>query len=259
MLKKKISIAAAIFFAVVLVVLPTHIASSLRRQTNSVLKFPLSSFQIVSGLLQDLARFRENANENQKLKLVLSKVRFQDFQNTELRSENERLLKLVKLQKTTPAEVRRAIVARVVGRSPSTWNSAILVDKGSKQGLKEEMMVVSDYFLVGKTIEVGPEVSKVLLVTDPNSRVGVLVQRTRHGGVLFGVPGGQCRIKYLPLEAEILPGDLVETAGFGGFFPKGILIGEIQKVWKEPGELYQVASVKLRVDLSRLEEVICAD
>ncbi len=56
---------------------------------------------------------------------------------------------------------------------------------------------------------------------------------------------------------EIKKSDVVESAGYGGFFPKGLLIGEVERAWKEPGQIYQVAEVKPATDLSRIEEVAC--
>jgi rod shape-determining protein MreC len=119
------------------------------------------------------------------------------------------------------------------------------------------MPVLSDASLIGRIIETGPHVSKALLVTDPNSRVGGLIQRTRDQGILYGTFSGECRMKYLSLDAKLEPGDVVESAGYGGLFPKGLLIGTVQKVWKEPGQIYQVASVKPLQDLARIEEVAC--
>lgn len=64
-------------------------------------------------------------------------------------------------------------------------------------------------------------------------------------------------MKYLSVDAEIVPGDIVESAGYGGFFPKAVVIGKVIKVWKEPGQIYKVAEVQPLTDLSRVEETAC--
>jgi rod shape-determining protein MreC len=117
--------------------------------------------------------------------------------------------------------------------------------------------VLSGRSLIGKIIEAGPGVSKVLLITDPNSKIGVIIQRTRQQGILYGTFAGECRIKYLSVDAEIKAGDTVESAGYGGYFPKALWVGAVARAWKEPGQIYQVAEIKPATDLSRVEEVVC--
>ena len=111
--------------------------------------------------------------------------------------------------------------------------------------------------IVGRIVEIGKYSSKVLLITDPNLKVGVLIRRNRQGGVMVGRPGYRCKIIYIALDSDAKAGDTVITAGFGSIFPKGILVGEIEKVGKEEGRLYKYAIVRPSQDLSKLEEVLC--
>jgi rod shape-determining protein MreC len=150
-----------------------------------------------------------------------------------------------------------AIPAQVIGRDPSNWSNSLIIDKGSSSGIKSNMAVMSTRGLVGRIVEVGRLSSKALLITDPNLKVGVLVRRNRQGGIMTGRPGGRCKIIYISLDSDVKPGDKVMTAGFGSVFPKGILIGEVEKVGKEEGRLYKFAILKPSQDLSRLEEVLC--
>ena len=109
----------------------------------------------------------------------------------------------------------------------------------------------------GRVRAVGRRSAKILLITDPNSKVGVVIQKNRQGGILLGRPDGKCKIIYIAMDSDVAPGDKVVTAGFGGIFPKDILVGEVVKVEKEPGRLYKYAVVRTAEDLSRLEEVLC--
>lgn len=226
---------------------------------TSAFKGPAQATGFVVQWGKDLWFFRRNAFESRLLRRKLAEAAQRDFQILEVRHENERLSKLLEMKPSLHGRVRRAVFCRVIGRSPASWNRVFLIDKGKKDGLKPNMLVLSGLTVVGKLVEVSASTSKVLLVTDPNARLAVLVQRTRDQGVLYGALGGGCRVKYISTEARLKSGDAVETAGVGGFFPKGYLIGNVTRVWKEPGQVYLVAEVKPAADLGRLEEVICVE
>ena len=244
----------AVFF-VFLAVLPFSTAVFIKGSFYSLIKAPLSVSKSVAQTVLDLFFFKRNAEENRSLKRTIALLRFDQFKLDELSQENARLTKLIDLKQTLPTGIRHSVFARVIARSPSAWSHVFLIDKGARRGVKENMLVLSESALVGKVVEVGPLVSKVLLITDPNSKIGVLLQRTRQGGILFGTSQGECRVKYISIDTQLAEGDIVETAGFGGAFPKGLIVGTIEQAWKEPGQIYQVAKVKPLADLSRLEEV----
>lgn len=211
----------------------------------------------VGDWLGDLRDFRKNALELRALRADAEAKRSQPAQVEELRLENERLTHLLEIRRTLPPSISQSIAARVIARSPSVWNRTFFIDKGSAHGLREGMAVLSGLSLVGKISEVGPGVSRVALITDPLFRVGALIQSTRDQGVLYGTPSGECRLKYLPLDSPIREGDLVETAGSVQGLPKALPVGLIEKVWKEPGQVYRVARVRPTADLARIEEVLC--
>jgi rod shape-determining protein MreC len=119
------------------------------------------------------------------------------------------------------------------------------------------MAVMSTRGLVGRVVEAGRYSSKVLLITDPALKVGVMIRRNRQGGVMVGRPGGRCKVIYISLDSDARIGDKVITTGFGSVFPKGILIGDIESMGRDEGRLYKYAIVRPSQDLSRLEEVLC--
>ncbi|MGH7198910.1 MAG: rod shape-determining protein MreC [Candidatus Omnitrophota bacterium] len=251
-----LGVAVLLFF---LTALPLSATAAVRGSVLSFLEAPISFSKNAAKFFVDLYYFRRNAEENLNLRRAVSQLRYDRFQVQELRGENERLTKLLNINKTLPTSVKRSFICRVIGRSPSAWNRVLLIDKGARQGVRRNMIVLSDLSLVGKVVEAGSSVSKVLLITDPNSKIGVVIQRTRQEGVLFGTSSGECRVKYLSVDTEVKEGDVVETAGFGGFLPKGLLVGRVERVWKEPGQIYQVAKVRPLTDLSRIEEVLCLE
>ena len=207
----------------------------------------------------NLFYFQKNAAENKRLQAELSAVQLKDIHVKEISQENQRLTKLLNIRQVVPTSFQRVIVCRVIARSSFTWSRSFLIDKGSRQGMRLNMLVLSNNALVGKVIEVGPSVSKVLVISDPGFRMGVLVQRTRDQGMLYGASNGRCRIKYIPIETEIKKDDLVETAGFGRSFLKAIPTGLIERSWREPGQIYQVAEMRPLADLNRLEEITCVE
>ena len=251
---KRITLAAG-FFIFFLIALPLPLARQVKSSVSTVLKGPLSFSKGAGCFFTDLFRFRQNAEENRALKGKLAQAAAGRFEAEELRLENGRLSRLLALKPLPGQGSSPRLYARVIARSPVAWNRIFLIDKGTGEGIRPQMPVLSASALVGKIIEAGPSVSKALMITDANSRVGVLIQRSRQQGILFGTPAGECRMKYISVEADIRAGDLVETAGFGGALPKALPVGTVRKVWKEPGQIYQVAEIRPLADLSRMEEV----
>ena len=246
-----------VVFFIVLAVIPLPKAGELRSSVYSALKNPIAFSRDGAQILLDLMRFEKNAKALRLLRAAQANPKPDDREIREVLIENGRLTRLLGISRILPAPPGRLIYARVIGRSPSAWNRVFLIDKGTEQGIHADKAVMSGQSLIGKIIEAGPLVSKVQLMTDPNSRIGVLIQRTRQQGVLYGTLSGECRIKYLSVELEIKNGDVVESAGSRGFFPKGLLVGKVLRSWKEPGQIYQVADVGPALDLSRVEEVAC--
>src|SRR5574337_611278 len=119
------------------------------------------------------------------------------------------------------------------------------------------MAVVTPEGLVGRVVDVTPLASRVQLITDPESAVGVLVQRSRAIGVAAGSQGGAIQIKYLPLTADVADGDRIITSGMGGVFPKGLPVGRVARSSRPAnGALFQLIEAQPYADFSRLEEVM---
>lgn len=251
-------LAAALFLAC-LAAVPSPVGTRIKISAASVLEIPLASSSRFTGWMSDLWNFRSNADEMRRLREERARSAADRFELEEIRLENRRLTKLLELRTTVPPTVKRTVAARVIARAPSTWMRALLIDKGTRDGVRPNMLVLAGSSLAGKVAEAGPSVAKVMLVSDPNFRVGALVQRTRQQGVIFGTLSSACRMKYLSPQAELKPGDEIETAGFGAFFPKSIRIGAVSRSWREPGQIYRTAEVTIAADLDRLEEVICIE
>ena len=179
-----------------------------------------------------------------------------------LREENNRLQEALlaarRLGKLAPLQERRstAVAANVFARDPSSWFKTVLVDKGEQDGVSRDMAVAVAEGVVGRVIEVFPNTAKVLLITDPNSGVDVIVQRTRAQGIMEGRVEEFCILKYVRKSDDVQVGDKVITSGLGGIFPKGLLTGTVTKVERKRPGIFQTVEVAPTADLSSLEEVL---
>jgi rod shape-determining protein MreC len=150
-----------------------------------------------------------------------------------------------------------AVIARVIGKDTTNWFRTILIDTGANQGIRRHMAVVTREGLVGRVVDVTALASRVQLITDPESAVGVLTQRSRVIGIAAGSQEGAIQIKYLPLMADVAVDDRIITSGMGGIFPKGIPVGKVVRSSRPTnGTLFQLIEAQPYADFSRLEEVM---
>lgn len=172
----------------------------------------------------------------------------------ELEKENTRLRELLQFKKEIPA---KTVAARVIGRDLVPWRKTILIDKGSVQGIKKRMAVVSAQGLVGRIVEVGPFGARAILLLDPESRVSSLFQEARDLGVAEGDGSSWLRVTHIDRDSPVKVGDQVLSSGLGGVYPKGIPIGKVEMVGSEKESLELFATVRPFVNFSRLEEILC--
>lgn len=191
--------------------------------------------------------------ENLELKKQLEA--FQISLNS-LREEAEAAKRLRKLLNFSQTVEFPMLPAQVVGRDPSGWFKALLIDKGDQDGIRAGMAVVNHEGVVGRVIAVSAHYSKVLLLIDINSAVDALIQETRYKGIVTGFSEKLCELKYIPPLQKVTREEHVVTSGLNQFFPKGLLLGKITKVGNETSDMFQRIIVEPAVDFSRLEEVL---
>jgi len=191
--------------------------------------------------------------ENQSLqeRVLELEGKVNEFQEAE--ATNLRLRKLLDLRNQAFA---RSISATVIGNSASTWFQSLTINKGTKQGIRKGMAVISPGGIVGQIWSVAPNSSKVLLVTDHNSGVDVIAQRTRARGIVSGSLDRGPVMEYVTRNENIRKGDRLITSGLDNIFPKGQLVGTVGKVQENSYGLFQDVSVRLAVDPERIEEVL---
>jgi len=191
--------------------------------------------------------------ENEQLKKRMADLQRENDQMREMVLSHERLRKLLQFRETLSSTV---IAAEVVGRDPSSWFKSVTINKGEKDGVRKGMAVISPEGVIGQILKTAPSYSVVLLVTDYNSAIDSIIQRTRAKAIVEGGGENRCQLKYLLRAEDVVAGDRVVTSGLGGNFPKGVMIGEIRKVDKKGHGIFQYAELLPSVDFTRIEEVL---
>jgi rod shape-determining protein MreC len=192
-------------------------------------------------------------------------------ENANLEAENARLeAQIVELQQQLGEyEILSALLdfarahpqhqylgASVIGRDPSPFLHYVIINRGSDDGLKRGMPVVTQKGLVGRVTQVTAKGARVKLITDPSMIVNVRIQPSRSEAVLKGSITGDVNLEQIPQEDEIAPGDLIVTSGLGGNYPPDIIVGQVTSVRSQEYALFQSASVQPVADFSTLDIVL---
>ena len=264
MLKKPQYIALALVAVVTLIIfnLPAQTMSRWKLAISGVF-LPLfglagSSQQLLQKTGSTILPRKVLTREAERLRLENEQLKIQLMQNTELLRENSQLRQSLVWQKQTPWKLK---LARVIGRDPANWWRSIQIDAGAAQGLRENLPILTSEGLVGRVTTVGSNRSQVLLLGDPNLRVGALVQDkdVREAGIIISssspLDKNMVDLQYFSRNTAIKPGQSVVTSGDGGIFPKGILIGQIVDTRNNTAGLSTEARVKVAANLNSLEEV----
>ena len=201
-----------------------------------------------------IVRGRSLAAENRRLDAAVGQLRMQNAELTQEAQENTRLRADLGFVQRTPFQL---IGADVIALRPDPNYDTLLIDRGLTVGVQKNAIVVTGNGLVGRIFDAGPQTASVLLITDANSAVGARVQRANSNaiGVVRGSSTGSLQLTFLPLDADIKPGDTVVTSGIGGVFPAGLAIGSVVSVRSDTGAAEKTAAIRAAVDLHSLDEV----
>jgi len=190
--------------------------------------------------------------DNEKLNKELSAMAYQQNQLREAEKENERLKKLLDYKRKVSYKTG---MAKVVGRDLSDYFGVLTIDLGERDGVVTDMPVISPDGVVGKIIEVYPEYSLVMLLTDYKSGISGIIQKSRPVGTVMGAGKGICKMKYLSVNDEVKAGDIVVTSG-DGKFPKGLMLGKISDVRPASDSMSLDVDIIPAVNVLKIEEVL---
>jgi rod shape-determining protein MreC len=194
--------------------------------------------------------------ENEILRRRVAELEHQTLRIAEILETDRRLAELLKFRTNFLGDAQAAMV---IARDPFPAFGTVTISKGEADGVRKGMAVVSPQGVVGRILTTSAHSARVLLITDHNSGVDALVQRTRARGIVEGSLDGRCSMKYLKREEDVTVGDRIITSGLDGVFPKGLLIGEVTHVTRGTRGLLQVAEIRPAARLETLEEVLVLD
>lgn len=255
-----LALGAVVLVAVLILSLPPRASSRLRLAVSS---WFLPLFSLANASQQAPAKLADNALSRHELLAEIDRLtrenaqlKAEALQASVTQRENDQLRALFGWQKQSPWRLK---LARVVTRDPANWWHTVQIDMGSRDGLTNNLPVMTADGLVGRISSVGPYTSQVVLVGDPNCRVSALVQDATHDmGVLTrsgSLDTSLVKMSYLSSSANLKAGQDVVTSGLGGVFPPGIPIGKIVDAQSVEFGLASEARVKLNANLGALEDV----
>ncbi len=208
----------------------------------------------IAGAWQNYLDLRHVRQQNQDLQKTIDRMRLEQAALLEDARQGQRLQALLQFQEKY---IYKTMAAQIIGTSGSNQSHVVYLDKGSSEGLARDMAVITPDGIVGKVREVYPHSAQVLLINDQTSGAGVILETTRIRGILRGNASGQPQIVGIMSDNRIKPGEKVLTAGGDEIFPRGLPVGEVAKVVRDPErDSFIDVILKPAAQLDRLDEVL---
>ena len=240
--------------------------SKLNWLTN-ILSVPLKPIQgfftSVGYKIDDLFSYFEGIDalreENKALREENALLKSENREYSELKSENEELRRAFDLK--GDFDDYTMIGANIIAMEPGNWYSVFKVDMGEREGISVDFPVVTgSKGLVGRVLDSDSTTANIQTIIDEDSAISGWIAKAGGGHAIIKgdmqlKEDGLCKMVYIPIEVDVEVGDVIETSGIGGIYPKGIIIGEVLEVRKTGSELDRYAVIKPAADLRRLEEV----
>lgn len=208
------------------------------------------------SFFKDIEAVRE---ENEKLRAEVSELKKENRELSFLESKNEELRHALNLK--VQFGDYNILGANIIAVDPGNWFNVFKVDIGSREGVKADIPVVTGAKgLVGRVVSSDLSSANIQTIIDEESAVSGWIAKAGGGhaivrGDMLLKDKGLCKMDYIPLEVDVEVGDVIETSGLGGIYPKGIVIGEVIEVRKTNSELDRYAIIQPSADFKRLEEV----
>jgi len=267
-------------FIIIIVTIVTLIVIGLSSRAGSkvnwlsnIINVPLAPLQkfftFSAGKIEDGISFfkdiKEVKQENEYLKERLAELEGINRELESLKMQNEELRQSLNLKDRF--DDYEIMGANVIAKDPGNWFSVFTIDRGTKDGIvmdKKGMYsgyypVITNQGLVGRVDSSNAFSSKVISIIDEDSTVSGLITKSRHMVIVRGDlelrEKGLCIVEYISPDADIGPGDTIETSGLGGIYPKGIIIGTVKEVIKSPNSIDSYAILEPAVDFQKLERV----
>lgn len=213
----------------------------------------VAGYRGAAGFVNNYFNIVHTNEENGRLEHEVSDLKVRLAIREEQSKENERLRRMLGLKGTIPYH---QITGEVIGRdAKSPLSGSLIVNRGYRHGIRNEMPVISVDGVVGMTVVASPFTSQVQLITDPSASIGAMLQKNRIAGILSGLGSGRCLLRFLPVTQTITPGDIVVTSGQDSLFPVGLLVGKVTRQVEE-SQYYRSAEVEVFQNFTSIQEVV---
>jgi rod shape-determining protein MreC len=217
-----------------------------------VVKVASGALSAVSGAVASLIDLKNARRENLELRQQLEQVTAERDQARERAAEYERLRSTLGLP-SLPQYHR--IPANVISRDPSLWFRRLIIDRGTLDGVKLNMPVVTATGIVGRIVQVGPNFAQVQLITDRHAGVGAILQQSREPGEVRGLDNARCELKNIPASVSVQIGEAIVTTGWDGIYPKGLMVGTVERIESDPNTPWHKIIVNPSAQIDRVEAV----
>ena len=204
----------------------------------------------VAGIYDYFKELKQIREDNKKLRKENRYLMGNLDRAKALEIENKLLANMLNY---TPPPEAKFVTARVIAEEGDAFSHSLIAYTGHINKVKKGQVALSDKGVVGRIDKVGEMYSKIILITDINSKIPVMVERTRVRGILSGDNTPCPRMIFIPLEAELSVGDRIVTSGVAGVFPAGLPIGRISSIEKND------VKVTTFSNLDRLEYIKLVD
>jgi len=208
----------------------------------------------IGGTWNGYIALRHLRTENQQLRDELDQLKLRDAEIQGRAAEADRLASLLGFR-DAHTEVPM-LAARVIGGSPDAGSHIIFLSRGSRDGIRRDMGVITPEGVVGKVIAVFPDTSQVLMINDKDSGVGALLASTRTQSPVRGTGDPALSMEYVSNDVKVQPGEMVLTSGQDRIFPKDLPVGMVAQATPDRHTPFQQVMVKPAARLDQLEEVL---
>ena len=220
-------------------------------QARTARLLTISVFYPLQITFDQILRAKNIYAENRRLKSEVALLSAKVMQLSEQAAENGRLRGMLTFAQETSYDL---FPVRVVARDASPVSKSVVIDAGKNKGVMLYMPVVCERGIAGKVVQVMPGLSLVQLVTDPLNRTSIIARRSRAMSILE-TENGNVFFAHFRKHEDLSPGDTIVTSGMGGIYPKGLMVGVVDKIIDEHDPLFKKAVITLSVDMGRLEEL----
>ena len=209
-------------------------------------------FSRIGGIWSGYVGLRNARIQNAQLQEEVGRLRLRNSELESQAAEAQRLQLLLNFREAHPEA--QMIAAQVIGASADPSSHTLFLNRGEQDHVRRNMAVITPDGIVGKTVEVFPTTSQVMLINDKDMGVGALFSDTRTHGVVKGTGDPRPRMDYVVNDEKVGPGEVILTSGDDRIFPKGLLIGTVASA--KDGNPFQNIQVQPATRLDRLEDVI---